>query len=124
MRALIFCSSDRPDSPGMRMSETSTCGGGAPASSVASASAAEPKLLKGISSRASAFSKTQRMERSSSMIQTDSLCFLWGVRGSITVKQVRPGTAVDFDAALVLLDEVLRQREPSPLPPGRPDTKG
>jgi hypothetical protein len=37
---------------------------------VASASAAEPKLLKGISSRASAFSNTQRMERSSSMIQT------------------------------------------------------
>jgi hypothetical protein len=74
-RVLTFCSNDNPDSPGMRMSETSTCGGGAPASSVARASAAEPKLLKAISSRAKAFSKTQRMERSSSMIQTGFMGF-------------------------------------------------
>jgi hypothetical protein len=31
-------------------------------------------------------------------------------------KQVRPG-GCHFDGAMVLLDEALRQREPSPLPP-------
>ena len=69
-RALIFESSDSPDSPGMRMSDTSTRGGGPASSSAASTSAAELKLRQGISSRVRAFSRTQRIERSSSTIQT------------------------------------------------------
>jgi hypothetical protein len=69
-RALILESSDSPDSPGIRISDTSTRGGGPAPSRAASTSAAEPKLLYGISSRARAFSSTQRIERSSSTIQT------------------------------------------------------
>ena len=67
-RSLIFCSSSSPDPPGMRMSLTTTCGVDAP--SAPSASCAEENILNAMSSRASAFSNTQRMERSSSMIQT------------------------------------------------------
>ncbi len=68
--AFTFCSRSRPDSPGMRMSESITAGGWLVCSRVSSASLAELKLRKGMSSRLSAFSRTQRMERSSSMIQT------------------------------------------------------
>jgi hypothetical protein len=52
----------------MRMSETSTCG--APAASASSASRAEANELYEMPSRLSAFSNTQRIERSSSTIQT------------------------------------------------------
>ena len=52
----------------MRMSVTSTCG--SLAASACSTSWAEANILNAMSSRASAFSNTQRMERSSSMIQT------------------------------------------------------
>ena len=62
------CSSFSPDSPGMRISLTITCG--ASAFNSASASSAEANDLKAMLSRVSAFSSTQRMERSSSMIQT------------------------------------------------------
>ena len=54
----------------MRMSDSITAGGCELWSSSASASVAESKLRNGMSSRLSAFSSTQRMERSSSMIQT------------------------------------------------------
>ena len=54
--------------PGIRMSETSTSG--APPESASSASCAEEKELNAMPSRLSAFSITQRMERSSSTIQT------------------------------------------------------
>ena len=67
-RSLIFCSSSRPEPPGMRMSLTTTCG--VAPDSAPSASCAEANILKGMSSRLSVFSNTQRMERSSSMIQT------------------------------------------------------
>ena len=56
----------------MRMSETSTSG--APPESASSASCAEENESKAMPSRLSAFSITQRMERSSSTIQTG---FMW-----------------------------------------------
>ena len=52
----------------MRMSLTTTCG--VSVLSAASASCAEAKVLNAMFSRVSAFSNTQRIERSSSMIQT------------------------------------------------------
>jgi len=52
----------------MRMSETRTCGG--PLRKACSASSADENELKAMPSRPSAFSNTQRMERSSSTIQT------------------------------------------------------
>ena len=67
-RCFTACSSSRPERPGMRMSETSTSGELAPSAS--SASCAEENELKAMPSRLSAFSITQRMERSSSTIQT------------------------------------------------------
>jgi hypothetical protein len=66
-RSLIRCSNSRPEPPGMRMSLTTTCG--VAVSSAASASCADANTLKAMFSRVSAFSNTQRMERSSSMIQ-------------------------------------------------------
>ena len=67
-RSFSACSSSRPDTPGMRMSDSTALGW--LRSSSRSASLAELKVMHGISSRSSAFSSTQRMERSSSMIQT------------------------------------------------------
>ncbi len=67
-RPLICCSRSRPEPPGMRMSLTTTCGGGP--DSAATASCAEANIRKAMFSRVRAFSNTQRMERSSSMIQT------------------------------------------------------
>src|SRR5438046_7208181 len=66
-RCLTACSSSSPESPGMRISETRTSG--APPESASSASCAEENELKAMPSRLSAFSITQRMERSSSTIQ-------------------------------------------------------
>src|SRR2546427_7104865 len=63
-RCLTACSSSSPESPGMRISETRTSG--APPESASSASCAEENELKAMPSRLSAFSITQRMERSSS----------------------------------------------------------
>ena len=67
-RALSCCMSSSPDSPGMRMSLTTTCG--ASWARASSASCAAPKVRCAMPSRASAFSNTHRIERSSSMIQT------------------------------------------------------
>ena len=67
-RSFILLSSARPDSPGMRMSETSTCG--SLTASACSTSYAVANVLYGMPSRASAFSRTQRIERSSSTIHT------------------------------------------------------
>ena len=53
----------------MRMSDTSTCGW--LTASACRTSYADEKALNGMPSRASAFSSTQRIERSSSTIQTD-----------------------------------------------------
>ena len=71
--SFAFCRSSSPDSPGMRMSLTTTCG--VSVSSAASASCAEAKVLNAMFSRVSAFSNTQRIERSSSMIQTGFMRF-------------------------------------------------
>ena len=69
-RVLARCNSPSPDSPGMRMSETSTFGGSGAVSRAVSASLADAKLRYEMFSRLRAFSITQRMERSSSTIQT------------------------------------------------------
>ena len=65
--ALIFASSSMPEPPGIRMSDTSTCG--ASSSSAASTSRALVKLRTTNSSRVSAFSSTKRIDWSSSTIQ-------------------------------------------------------
>src|SRR5690349_2293796 len=115
----------------MRMSETSTAGGSSPGlSSRGNSSVAEGKLWKGICSRASAFSSTQRMARSSSTIQT--VFMVWPVNKLPTSMQRAchlgysalqrqpddergaPGAGLAFDRAVVLVDEVLRQREAEP----------
>ena len=67
--SLTFASSESPDSPLIRMSETSTCG--SLTASACCTSYADVKVWYGMPSRASAFSSTQRIDRSSSTIQTD-----------------------------------------------------
>ncbi len=67
MRALILFSNSMPEPPGMRMSETSTCG--CSSSSAASTSRAFVKQRTANSSRVSAFSRTNRIDWSSSTIQ-------------------------------------------------------
>jgi hypothetical protein len=67
-RVRSCCMKSSPESPGMRMSLTTTCG--ASPGNASSASCAAPKVRCSMPSRASAFSNTQRIERSSSMIQT------------------------------------------------------
>ena len=58
--ALILLSSSMPEPPGMRMSETSTCGSSS--SSAASTSREFVKLRTANSSRVNAFSSTNRMD--------------------------------------------------------------
>ena len=65
--ALILFSRSMPEPPGMRMSETSTCGSSS--SSAASTSRELVKLRTANSSRVSAFSSTKRIDWSSSTIQ-------------------------------------------------------
>ena len=67
--SFTLVSSARPDSPGIRMSDTSTCG--SLTASACSTSYAVENVRYGMPSRASAFSSTQRIERSSSTIHTD-----------------------------------------------------
>ena len=74
-RCLSFFNRSSPDSPGIRTSEISTCGIGAPRSIKARASLAEAKLRKGSCSRARVFSSTQRIDLSSSTIQTGFIDF-------------------------------------------------
>ncbi len=68
-RCFTALSSSSPERPGMRMSDTSTSGESS-SDSASSASCAEENELYAMPSRLSAFSITQRMERSSSTIQT------------------------------------------------------
>src|SRR5689334_17584531 len=111
-----------PELPGMRISETRTWG--APAASSASmASFACANVLKGMPSRASAFSKTQRIERSSSMTQTGFILV------SLAKRQHDAETgpsrlALAFHDPLVLLDESLRERQAEPGPTGAPRDQG
>src|SRR5215467_806874 len=93
----------------MRMSETRTWG--APVASSASiASVACAKVLKGMPSRASAFSNTQRMERSSSMTQTGPIMVFSAKRQHDA--ETRPSRlALTFHHALVLLDVRLCKRQ-------------
>ncbi len=79
-RPRTFSSSCRPEPPGMRISLTRTCGPwwvGSPAATSASASSTSRacvKLRVGRFSRASAFSRTKRIEGSSSTIQIGFMC--------------------------------------------------
>src|SRR5580698_4645548 len=66
------CSNSRPEPPGMRISDTSTCG--LSCSSAVNASRTPEKLRVAKFSRARAFSSTQRMDWSSSTIQ---IGFIW-----------------------------------------------
>ena len=77
-RCLTLVSSASPDSPGMRMSDTSTCG--RLCWSACSISSADAKVRNAMPSRASAFSSTQRIERSSSTIQTGFTGWPWTAR--------------------------------------------
>src|SRR5215475_8870422 len=116
-RSLIFCSSSRPEPPGMRISLTTTCG--TEEFSALSASCADENSWKLMSSRASVFSNTQRMERSSSMIQTGFMVFPASPDGlgSSAARMERqhdsetgaPRLGLELDRALVLADQVLRQ---------------
>src|SRR4249920_396434 len=119
-RSLIFCSSSSPEPPGMRMSLTTTCG--AEELSALSASCAEENILKLMSSRVRVFSNTQRMDRSSSMIQTGFMVSIQGPPGGSPSSAARPQRqddgetgpsrfALELDGALVLADDVLGQRQ-------------
>src|SRR5438270_231581 len=122
--ALTACSSSRPDSPGMRISETRTCG--VLFSSASIASRALEKLLVARFSRASAFSNTQRIDSSSSTIQIGFICLShtaplalpcwttadvsWQWYQYPEVRTSRPADA--FDHTHMLLHEGLRQSQP------------
>ena len=128
-RSLTLASSSIPEPPGMRMSDTSTCG--AASSSAASTSRALVKLRTASPSRASAFSSTKRMEWSSSTIQ---IGFMLGlspgvaatVHGSgITIlKMVWPGSLSNSTVPSCCWTKLWASVSPSPEPPSRPDTSG
>src|SRR4051812_27508582 len=107
-RSFTLVSSSMPEPPGMRMSDTSTCG--ASSSRAASTSFGLVKLRTAKSSRASAFSSTKRMDWSSSTIQMGFIRYLR--QRDHDPEDRLAGHAVAFDHALVLLHERLRQREP------------
>jgi hypothetical protein len=126
--SLTSCSSSRPDSPGMRMSDTSTCGTWP--RRVRQRLAGRAKLLAGNSSRPSAFSSTQRMERSSSMIQTGFMVFFShlvitvrcmtsteSLAPAADARSGAPGPLAHFDGAVMLLDETLGDGQPEPAAP-------
>ena len=71
-RSLTFCNSSIPLSPGIRISDTSTRG--VPSSSARRHSRADPKARTSKPSRVSARSSTQRIDWSSSTIQTEFMC--------------------------------------------------
>src|SRR4051812_3269773 len=139
-RCFTLWSNSRPELPGMRMSETSTCG--QPVVSSSMASCARANVLNGMPSRVSAFSNTHRMDRSSSTTHTGFIyasgkrrrdgrhSLFWGVGSAAypvlvqrqhDAKACSPRLAVDFDHAFVMMNERLRQSQPetaSAVPPG------
>src|SRR4249919_2106113 len=121
--ALILLSKSMPEPPGMRMSETSTCGSSS--SSAARTSRGLVKLRTTNSSRVSAFSSTKRIDWSSSTIQmgfmrSDALRTsareaveeATSGEGNHDLEDRAAGFAFEFDSAMVLLNEGLRQCEP------------
>src|SRR5215831_5398943 len=141
-RCFTSLSSASPDSPGMRMSETSTCG--RLCSSACCTSFAVAKVRYAMPSRSSAFSSTQRIERSSSTIHTGfngsprkgcwwplacmrieprSLTLRAGTAGFQRQEDGEhraPGNALAFDRSVVLRDESLGDRQPQPAAPFAP----
>ena len=133
-RDLTVCSNSRPEAPGMRMSETSTCG--VSSSSAAMASRALAKLLVARFSRARAFSSTQRIDSSSSTIQIGfiSVCVPQWIswvgyslaygKGRTILKSVYPGRLSHSITPRCCCTKVCAKVSPSPLPPSLPDTSG
>src|SRR5512145_3260117 len=120
-----------PEPPGMRMSDTSTCGSSS--SIAASTSRGLVKLRTARSSRASAFSSTNRMDWSSSTIQMGFMPCLW--LGPLTrtfdsgqryhdLEKCLARLTHAFNHALVLLHESLRQCEPQARPTIAPRYQG
>ena len=121
----------RPEPPGMRMSLTSTWG---PSSSLATSSAASTsrglvKLRVGKPSLSSAFSRTKRMDWSSSTIQIGFMGF-WSPqvngygKGIRILKSVCPGTLSHSISPWCCWTKVCASVNPRPEPPSRPETRG
>jgi hypothetical protein len=130
-RSLTLASSSMPEPPGMRMSLTSTCGSSPLVQRRQHVARVGEAAHREVCSRASAFSSTKRMDWSSSTIQMGFMRRGCARQRRFRLKagdhdlEHRPARfAVAFDRALVLLHEGLRQREPEPEPPSRPDTSG
>src|SRR5438552_3796386 len=95
----------------MRISLTTTCG--VSSSSAVSASRAEANVLNAMFSRARAFSKTHRIERSSSIIQTGFISSPL-VRFFYRQQDREDGLArraFESDGSVVLRDEILCEGE-------------
>src|SRR5437870_9341204 len=100
-----------PLTPGIRISEISTCG--VSASSAVSTSWACAKARQGRLALASARSSTQRIERSSSTIQIGFMLHASSQRQK-NPKIGAPWSAFEVDRAAVLVNELLRDRQPQP----------
>src|SRR3989344_5490358 len=93
----------------MRMSEMTTSG--RCRSSRSAISLAESKHFTLISAWLSAFSSTQRMERSSSMTHTMSCLAMAILQREVNAEHGMPRTAAALDQAAMLGDDVLRDRQ-------------
>src|SRR3989344_1606582 len=114
----------RPLTPGMRMSVMMASG--CMRSSSSAISFAESKLFTTMPAFSSAFSSTQRMERSSSMTQTMFGLAMAQLQWKINRENGPPRAAAEFDQSAVLVDDVLRDREPEAgavAPAGDPRTE-
>src|SRR3989344_2039277 len=112
----MVLSRSSPLTPGMRISEMTTSG--RCRSSSSAISLAESKLFTVMSAWLSAFSSTQRMERSSSMTQTISCLAMTVLQREVDAEHRQPRPAVTFDQAAVLGNDVLGDGQPETRPAG------
>src|SRR5258706_1990518 len=121
--ALISDSRLSPAPPGIRMSRTTTSGSDWPSAATASGTLENDRY--GIPSRAIAFSRTQRIERSSSTIQTAFIIELSDIRTITRETGVQrqqhgetgvSGNAFALDCAVMLCYECLRNRQSQTAP--------